>query len=171
MKKFIAGLIGGVSVLALTLIAVLLAPEIFLQSKWRMLSGSIGLIAVISMVLQGFWIKQDEDAERKDREIEREAQEQERTQLYSALRVVVEAAEYMRKGSGAPFEGTRRAEELLTDLQETPLEVEPRPTGTCGDDGLITAGPRGEMFWDLKRVLRGLIEQGHVKGNKEVEPE
>jgi|SRR5215831_3052160 len=164
MKKFIAGLIAGISVLALTLIAVLLAPETFLQTRWRTISLSLGICAVVSMILQGLWAKQDEDAERRDRETERLAQEQERTQLYSALKLVVETAKDIRTREGAPVGSTRQAEELLNELQSTPVEVESPPIGILGDDELMTAGPRGQMFWDLKQLLRGIVEQRHSEG-------
>lgn len=164
MKKFIAGLIAGISVIALTLIAVLLSPETFLQTRWRITSIAFGICAVISLVLQGLWVKQDEDAERRDREIERNAQEQERAQLYSTLNVIVETVEFIKTREGASVEGTRRAKELLNELQTRPVDVEPLPMGTMGGDDLMTAGPRGQIFWDLKKVLREIVEPRDREG-------
>jgi hypothetical protein len=68
MRKLIASLISGVSILALTLIAVMLDPDTFLQTSWRIISASLGACAVVGIVLQGIWTKQDEDAEREERQ-------------------------------------------------------------------------------------------------------
>ena len=118
MKKLLAGLIAGISVLALTLIAVLLPPETFLQLRWKIGSASLGLCAVISMILQGMWAKQDEDAERK----EREADEKERQRLYDLVRNVVAKLEkrrdrlYPRRDYGPP-------EPIVTDTPESVVNV------------------------------------------------
>ena len=81
MKKFVAGLIAGAAVLALTLITVLLEPTIFLTPRWKAISISIGVIAILAMVVQAIWTKQDEDAERRERE-----------KLYKQVRKVLKEA-------------------------------------------------------------------------------
>jgi hypothetical protein len=116
MRKFIAGLIAGVSVLALTLIAVLLPPETFLQIRWRIISASLGALAVISMVLQGLWIKHDEDTQRK----EREADKIERDRLYNLVHRILVKVE-QRKGPRR--KAAEDAVSLLDDLHESGQEV------------------------------------------------
>ena len=68
MKKLVAGLIAGAAVLALTLITVLLEPTTFLTPRWKNISLTMGIIAILAMAAQAIWTKQDEDAERNERE-------------------------------------------------------------------------------------------------------
>jgi len=68
MKKFIAGLLAGVSVLALTLVTLLLDSTTFLLRSWKVFSVSIAIFAIVCMISQGVWTKQEEDEERKERE-------------------------------------------------------------------------------------------------------
>jgi hypothetical protein len=113
MKKFAAGLIAGVSVVALTLITLLFDPDTFLQRRWKIISLSIAALAIVCMILQGIWTKQDEDEERKERE-----------RLYKLVRKAVKKLEERetRRGKGRitlAWQAASSADELLKDLAET----------------------------------------------------
>jgi hypothetical protein len=81
------GRIAAVSLIALTLIAVLLARE---QMVWRIVSASLGFCAVVSMALQRMWAKQVENAHREQRNTKNQAAEKERHRLYALHKVLAE---------------------------------------------------------------------------------
>jgi len=109
MKKFIAGILAGIAVLALTLIALLLDPATFLQPHWKRTSIAIASFAIVCLVLQGIWTKRDEDAERKERE-----------RLYKQIGKVLNEAEKRqaarrRKATLTPVDAAR--EEAIKNAQ------------------------------------------------------
>jgi hypothetical protein len=85
MKKFVAGILAGVAVLALTLIALLLDPTTFLQPHWKKTSIAIAIFAIVCMALQGIWTKTDEDAEKRRGKAEADARDRQAQQLFDML--------------------------------------------------------------------------------------
>jgi len=113
MKKFVAGLVAGISVVALTLVTLLLDPTTFLQRRWKMISLAIAALAIVCMIFQGIWTKQDEDEERQERE-----------RLYKLISKILKKLEerQTRKGKGRvtlAWEAASTADQLLKGLAQT----------------------------------------------------
>jgi hypothetical protein len=151
MKKFIAGLVAGLSVLALTLITVLLDPHEFLKPPWTIISRSLGLCALVSMVLQGLWIKQDDDTQARERQAERK----ERERLYALVKKILE--KLSRRRSYRTEDSHRRRVELgLADsLVEHLNKSDPGSTYPDVDEmvwnHLYQRGFKSNREWGTKR--------------------
>jgi hypothetical protein len=131
MKKFIAGLIAGICLVALTLIAVVIPPETFLQTKWKIISSSLGFCAAVFMVLQGLWTKEDEDAQRKA--YAAETTERRRfLEFFSALLNMV----VLKSGS---TEAIEYAKAIIQHLSSTPATEGAEPSAV-----ILHVAPPGE---------------------------
>jgi hypothetical protein len=178
MKKFAAGLLAGTCLLALTLITLLLDPSVFLQWRWKRISLVLAAVAIVCMVLQSLWTKQDEDEERGERE-----------RLYKLVRKVLKhQTEQARKhGHGKitlAFQAASCAEDLLNSLTRTPntrkfdpvwdkqlfdqLEIAYRTGQEWFNQGqLLRPISRDEVFGQVERLmlLASDLEEGAKAGD------
>lgn len=173
MKKFIAGILAGIAVLALTLIALLLEPTTFLQPHWKRTSISIASFAIVCMVLQGIWTKLDEDAAERRAKAETDARDRQAQQLFGTLDKILMAVlqrqqELRTPATSQSYEAAAKAYLILHTLRESSPESDeilahwrvprrgstgPVPKEAVSDWDQTPAVSRKEALDDLQRSV------------------
>jgi hypothetical protein len=129
MKKFIAGTLAGMAVLALTLITLLLDPTTFLQPRWKLTSIAIAVFAILCMLAQGIWTKQDEDAEKRRAKEDADARDRQAQQLFDLLDKILMAVvnQQRRTPTSRTYTAAANAMLILNGLRESNPESDRIP--------------------------------------------